>query len=116
MNLHCKHGAGSGNMGQGLWDLGLSFFRMTDYWRVSPQVMVQQDIRHTALQHGSSCDDHKSVRVHVPNYYILRPRRTYIGTTLMPMNILFGHMDPQGMYLRSIVSVHHIRRHTTGDF
>ena len=34
------------------------------------------------------------LRLHVPKWYILWPHCTYIGSTLRPMYILFGYMDP----------------------
>ena len=38
----------------------------------------------------------KTLRVHVPQSFIIYfwPQSTYIGTTLGPKHILFGHMDP----------------------
>ena len=35
----------------------------------------------------------RSQRVYI---YILWPQSSYIGTSLTPKYILFGHMDPQG--------------------
>ena len=35
--------------------------------------------------------------------YILWPQSTYIGTTLRPKYIRFGHMDPQGVLASSSI-------------
>ena len=36
----------------------------------------------------------EALRVHVPYYYVLRPKSPYIGSTLRPKYSIIGYMDP----------------------